>query len=56
LDVITQHGAQAALLTILPVEKRGSLGDAYFDSDAIRRFNTHIRAAAATRNLPLVDA
>jgi hypothetical protein len=56
LDAIAQQGAQAALLTILPVEQNGSLGDAYFDSDAIRGFNTHIRAAAAARNLPLVDA
>jgi hypothetical protein len=56
LDAITTHGAKPALLTILPVERVGPLGDAYFDSNAIRQFNSAIRAFAANRGLPLVDA
>lgn len=56
LDAIVASRARAAILTILPVEKAGGLGDAYFDSNAIRQFNAVIRAEAQARGLPLVDA
>jgi lysophospholipase L1-like esterase len=38
-----------------PVEQNKPLGEGYFLTSQIQRFNTHIRATAAAKNLPLQD-
>ena len=55
VDILMKNGKYVALFTIPPVEKGKQLGEGYFLTTRIQRFNAHIRSLAKQRNLPLQD-
>lgn len=55
VDTLLAAGKRVALFTIPPVEQNKPLGEGYFLTSQIQRFNSHIRALAASRGLILKD-
>lgn len=55
VDTAIATNAKVILFTVPPVEQGKSLGEGYFSTAQIRRFNTHIRTLARVRGIELID-
>lgn len=55
VDALLAAGKKVTLFTIPPVEQGKPLGEGYFLTSQIQRFNSHIRATAQQRGLALKD-